>query len=179
MKSNVRKLSFCAMLIALAFAFSKIKIFPMPLGGSVTFFSMFAIALPGYFLGLKYGLMSSIIYSLIKLTFGGYVYNMAQGIFDYILAYGVFGLTGLFCKNDKNSGFIFGYIMAVTLRCIFSCISGYIFFADYTPESWNPIIYTICYNASYIYAEAIITLIVFHIPYINKNFYKLKLFVNI
>ncbi|MCQ2609897.1 MAG: energy-coupled thiamine transporter ThiT, partial [Lachnospiraceae bacterium] len=66
MKNNVKNLSVCAMLIALSLVCSKIKIFSLPLGGSITLFSMLIISIPGYLYGVKYGFVSSFIYSLFK-----------------------------------------------------------------------------------------------------------------
>lgn len=174
MKGNIKKMSFSAMIIALAFALSKIKIIPMPLGGSVTLFSMLAISLPGYFFGLRYGIMSAFIFSLFKLLFGGYVYTPIQVILDYVLSYSIFGITGFFSKNENKWSLIFAYSIAVIFRFIFSTVSGYVFFAEYAPEAWNPLFYTIVYNASYIFAEAIITIALYSIPHISKGLSRLK-----
>lgn len=174
MKKDAKKLAFSAMTISLAFALSKIKIIPMPLGGSVTLFSMFVIALPGYFFGVKYGLMSAFIFSLFKLLFGGYVYTPVQALLDYILSYSVFGITGFFYKDEKKRTFIFAYSLAVILRFLCNTISGYVFFAEYAPEAWNPLFYTIVYNASYIFLEAIITIVVYAIPQASNGLSKFK-----
>ena len=49
---GTRKLVFSAMAIALATVASMIKLFHLPMGGSITFFSMLLISLVGYWYGL-------------------------------------------------------------------------------------------------------------------------------
>lgn len=174
MSLKAKKIVFSSMLIALAFALSAVKIIRMPMGGAVTLFSMFVISMPGYFFGIKYGFSSAIIFSLLNLFLGGVIYSPVQAFLDYILAYGVFGITGFFSNNNNKSTFILAYTLAVFCRFVCTSISGYIFFADYAPESWNPILYTVLYNGGYIFTEAIITIIIFLNPYISMLFYKLK-----
>lgn len=57
----------CAILIAMAFALSFIKIIDMPYGGSVTAASMVPIIVAGYRHGLKWGLLTGFTYSILQL----------------------------------------------------------------------------------------------------------------
>ena len=60
----------CAILIAMAFALSFIKIIYMPYGGSVTAASMVPIIVAGYRHGLKWGLLTGFTYSILQLLMG-------------------------------------------------------------------------------------------------------------
>lgn len=156
---KIKNLTVCAMIIALALVCSKIKIMSLPLGGSITLFSMLIISLPGYLFGLKYGFTSAFIYSLLKLLLGGYIFSPMQAIIDYIFSYTVFSISGLCHQNHKKHIVIIYFLIACTLRFIFACISGMVFFLDYAPNTMHPLIYNIIYNGSYIYLEAIASII--------------------
>ena len=155
-----------AVLIALGFLFSQIKIFHMPFGGSITLFSMLVICLPGYWFGYKIGVISGIILGLLKFIFDPVFLHPAQFFLDNILAYACFGLSGIF-KSQKNS-LIKGYIFTVLLRFICAFISGVIFFGSYAPSNSSVIIYSLIYNISYIGTEMIVTLILICIPSFRK-----------
>lgn len=172
MNSRIRKFALSAVFIAVAYVFSLIKIFHMPLGGSITLFSMLFVALPAYYFGPTIGFTASFAYSLLQLTDNPYIIHPVQLLFDYILPFTIFGIVGFF-KNKKN-GLQIGFIIACILRWVFCSISGYVFFKEYAPEGWNPIMYTIVYNGGYIFGECIITLIVILIPYVKRVIEKFK-----
>ena len=67
---SVNKLTLSAIFVALATVLSLIKVIKMPLGGSVTLFSMLPIVLISCALGVKWGMAVSFVYSLIQLAFG-------------------------------------------------------------------------------------------------------------
>ena len=166
MKLTIKQLSFCAMCLALATVLSEIKIFDMPTGGSITLLSMFVIALPGILFGLVPGIVTAVAYGILQLIIDPYVLYPMQLVVDYILAFGALGLSGLF--YGKKGAVIKGYIAAVIGRYIFSVISGWIFFGAYAWEGWNPLPYSLAYNAAYIFAEAALTVIILAIPPVNK-----------
>ena len=165
MKLTIKQLAFCAMCLALATVLSEIKIFDMPTGGSITLLSMFVIALPGILFGLVPGIVA-VAYGILQLIIDPYVLYPMQLVVDYILAFGALGLSGLF--YGKKGAVIKGYIAAVIGRYIFSVISGWIFFGAYAWEGWNPLPYSLAYNAAYIFAEAALTVIILAIPPVNK-----------
>ena len=155
---NIKKISGSAILIAIAFILSFVKIMRLPFGGSITLLSMLFISLPSYLYGVKYGFAASITYSLLQLISDNYIVHPMQVVLDYIIAFSVFGIVGFF--RNKKFGLEIGFIIACVIRFISSSISGYIFFKEYAPESWNPIIYTVVYNGSYIFIECIFTVLV-------------------
>ncbi len=173
MKIHVKQIAFAAMAIALAVVTSMIKIFSLPMGGSVTLLSMLFIVLIGYWFGLKIGLVAAVAYGVLQLIINPYMLSIPQVILDYILAFGALGLSGIF-SNSKN-GLIKGYIVAVLGRLFFAFLSGVVFFAVYTPDFFNSsILYSLAYNGSYIGAEAVITIIIIMLPPVNKALGYLK-----
>lgn len=161
-KLTIKQLAFCAMAIALGTVLSNIKIFHFPYGGSVTLLSMLVICLPGYFFGLGAGLMTGLAYGVLQLLIDPYVLFPLQLVVDYLLAFGALGLSGLF-SNAKN-GLAKGYIAAVLGRYVFAVISGWIFFGVYAWEGWAPLPYSLAYNATYIFAEAAVSIVVILLP---------------
>ena len=165
-KLTVKQLVFCAMAIALGTVLSNIKLFSFPTGGSITLLSMLVICLPGYFFGLGAGLLTGVAYGVLQLIIDPYVLYPMQLVVDYFLAFGALGLSGLFV-NAKN-GLIKGYLTGVLGRFVFAVISGWIFFGVYAWEGWNPLAYSLVYNAIYIFAEAAVTDIILLLPPVKK-----------
>ena len=172
-KMSTKQLVFSAMAIALATVTSMIKLFEMPMCGSVTLFSMLFIVLIGYWYGLGGGLTVAIAYGVLQLLLDPYILSFPQMLVDYILAFGALGLAGIF-HNSKH-GLIKGYIVAVLGRYFFSFLSGWIFFGMYAPDNFpNAVVYSLAYNGSYLGAEALITLIVIAIPPVAKALQTVK-----
>lgn len=171
-KLSVRQLVFCAAAIALGTVLSNIKLLHFPTGGSITLLSMLVICLPGCWFGLGAGLMSGVAYGILQLLIDPYVLFPAQLIVDYLLAFGALGLSGLFA-NAKN-GVIKGYLAAVAGRYLFAVLSGWLFFGAYAWEGWNPLAYSLVYNAIYIFTEAAITIILLLLPPVKKTLRQLK-----
>ena len=135
--------------------------------GSITLLSMLMIALPGYWFGLGAGIMTGVAYGVLQLLIDPYVLYPMQLVVDYLLAFGALGLSGLF-MNAKN-GLIKGYLAGVVGRYVFAVISGWIFFGAYAWEGWNPLPYSLVYNAIYIFAEAAVTVVILCIPPVNGS----------
>lgn len=163
----------CGMSLALGTVLSTYcKLWEMPMGGSITLFSMLAICLPGYFYGLGVGLLTGVAHGVLQVIIDPYVLYPSQLIVDYLLAFGALGLSGLFVKS-KNA-LIKGYIAGIIGRFVFSVISGVIFFGSYAWEGWNPFVYSVAYNANYIFVEGIITVAILCIPAVKAGFERIK-----
>ena len=109
-KKPVYKLTLSAIFVALSTVLSLIKVYEMPLGGSVTLLSMLPVVMISIMLGLKWGIGSAFVYSLIQLIFGialegmlgwGLTPVMLIGaiLLDYIVAFTVLGIAGAFVKK--------------------------------------------------------------------------------
>lgn len=172
-KLTSKQLVFCAMAMALGTVTSLIKIWPMPMGGSVTLLSMLFISLVGYWYGLRTSLMTAIAYGLLQLIIDPYVISLPQLFFDYIFAFGALGLSGLF-TNSKN-GLYKGYLSSVLGRFVFSFISGLAFFAGSAAGyGMSAPIYSLCYNGAYIFGEAILTFVLLVLPPVRNALLKIK-----
>ena len=165
-KMSAKQLAFCAVALALAMVTSMIKIFRFPFGGLVTLFSRLFICLIGYFYGPGTGILTAVAYGFLQFILGPYIYTPIQVVVDYPLAFGALGLAGFFWKS-KN-GLLKGYIIGVVGRWVFSVISGWVFFGEYAWDGWAALPYSLCYNGAYIFAEAIITIILISIPPVKK-----------
>ncbi|MBP3543186.1 MAG: energy-coupled thiamine transporter ThiT [Lachnospiraceae bacterium] len=162
-KFSTKQLVFSAVAMALAIVTSMIKVFELPMGGSVTLFSMLFIVLIGYWYGPKAGLMTGFAYGLLQFVLDPVFYSVPQMIVDYPLAFGALGLSGFF--SNKKYGLQIGYVVGIFGRFVFAFLSGLLFFAAYAEGSgMSAPIYSICYNGSYIATEGIITLVILCIP---------------
>lgn len=159
---TTRQLMFSAMAMALATVTSMIKLFEAPMGGSVTLCSMLFIVLIGYWYGPKAGILTGVAYGILQLIIDPYILTLPQMLVDYPLAFGALGLSGFFA--DSRYGLQKGYLLGIFGRWVFAFLSGYIFFACYAWEGWNPVAYSAAYNASYIGIEGIITLVLVSLP---------------
>ena len=66
-KKNALVMCECAIMIALAAVLSFVKILELPYGGSVTAFSIVPIVIISYRHGVKWGLLSGFVFSIIQL----------------------------------------------------------------------------------------------------------------
>ena len=173
MSTNLRKFVISALCVALAFVLSFVKVFRMPLGGSVTLMSMFVISMPAYLFGARYGFMSSFVYAILQLVQGGTMLHPLQIFLDYIFAFTCFGIVAFF--RDIKHGSYVGFLIACIIRWLSSSLSGYIFFREYAPATWNPILYTLAYNGGYIFAEYLITIVIVTIPQVKNLLHKYKI----
>lgn len=180
-KNQVYRMTLAAMLVALAAGLSLIKIYKLPLGGSVTLLSMLPIILLSCMLGVKWGVGSAFVYSIIQLGFGivldgvlGWGLTPASLIgtilLDYILPFTALGLAGIAAKKGTVAVCI---STAAVLSARFLChlLSGAIIF-DIWCEWENVWFYSLCYNGSYMLPELIITVIavgiLFNLPQFKK-----------
>ena len=90
-KMDAKQIAFCAMAMALAVVTSMFKIIDMPMGGSVTLFSMLFIVLIGYWYGISAGMTASIAYGVLQLIVNPYIISLPQMFLDYIFAFGALG----------------------------------------------------------------------------------------
>ena len=122
-KFSAKQLAFTALALALGTVTSFIKVIHMPMGGSVTFFSMLFIALVGYWYGLGPGLMTGFAFGILQMAIDPYIISVPQMLIDYVFAFTALGLSGCFV-NAKKFGLIKGYALSVLGRYVFAVISG-------------------------------------------------------
>ena len=199
MQNKTKRLTESAMLISVAIVLeliSKMFIPEMPFGGQVTLVSMLPIVLISYRHGVKWGLVSGLGYAMIEMALGaktvaaafqpGYfgdgtmiVNALVMCLLDYVAAFTVLGLGGLFRDNMEKPGaaLCLGSIVALSARYLCHIASGYILFAGwaewfFTQEGfpgWGAelvaalspemlgFVYSLVYNGMYMVPEIILT----------------------
>ena len=157
---GTRKLVFSAMAIALATAASMIKLFHLPMGGSITFFSMLLVSVVGYWYGPGTGMFAGLAYGLLQLIIDPYIISLPQMLVDYVFAFTALGLSG-FLRNAKH-GLIKGYLLGVI-------------FGSYSSEyGMSALAYSLAYNGIYIFTECGLTVGVLLIPAVNRAMQQVK-----
>lgn len=169
---TTKQLVYSAAAIALAVVCSMIKLFEMPMGGSVTLLSMLFIVLIAYWYGPYVGLMTAVAYGLVQFVTEPVFYTIPQMLLDYPIGFGALGLAGFFHK--KKWGLQIGYVVGVFGRFLFSTLSGIVFFAAYAPEGMSPVVYSVAYQASYLLPEMAVTLCIICIPAVSSALARVK-----
>jgi thiamine transporter len=145
-------------MIALAQILSYVKIFEMPLGGSVTAGSMVPILVFAVRWGAKKGLLVGMVYGILQFLLGPkWSFHPLSIFLDYVAAFALLGLVGLFKRDTK--GITIGTFMGIFGRFASHVISGVVVFASSAPEGSHPLLYSIAYNGAYLLPEFIISLI--------------------
>ena len=163
-RENIRALVETAMMIAVAYVLSLIVLFRLPQGGSVTPLAMLPILIIGLRHGLRWGLSGGLVFACLEMmtafwpppypTVPAYI---AVVMLDYIVAFTVLGLSGLF--KGKRYGLLIAAPICIFLRFLCHFISGIVVwhvFAGDIPV-W---IYSLTYNGSYMGVELIMVMVV-------------------
>ena len=202
MQTKTKRLTESAMLIAVAIVLelvSKMFIPEMPFGGQVTLVSMLPVVLISYRHGVRWGLVAGLGYAMIEMLLGartvaaafqpGYfgdgtmILNaLIMCVLDYLAAFTVLGLGGMFRSRIQNPGAALccGSVVALTARYACHVLSGYILFSGWAKwfftqdgfpawgaslvEALSPgmlgFVYSLVYNGMYMLPELILTAVV-------------------
>ena len=140
-----------ALAMVLAIVCALIPFLNLPFGGGFTVASMLPIVIISYMYGVKWGLFSAAIYSVIQVVmdlylgkgstlialfmpnsddFMGIGAAIAILVIDYLVAYTLLGFGGAFRKVVKNKplALALGVVLALSLRYLAHIASGYIFY---------------------------------------------------
>lgn len=168
--SKTRILVECAVMLALATALSMIKLVDLPYGGSVTIACMLPVVIISYRCGIRYGLLTGLAMGIIQQLLGlntlSYVSTwqsvLAVILLDYIIAFTVIGLGGIFRKIMKNqaAAILFGSLLIGILRYICHVISGCTVWAGLSIPTGAAFTYSLIYNATYMIPETLVVMIV-------------------
>ena len=199
MTNKTKRLTESAMLLAVAIVLelvAKLLIPEMPFGGQLTLASMLPVVLISYRHGVKWGFVASFTYALLEMALGAKTVSAAflPGYFgdgatianallmcllDYVAAYTVLGLGGIFRNRIQNRGkaLVCGSLVALSARYLCHILSGYILFSGYAewyftqegfpawgamlvermPAALLGIVYSVVYNGMYMIPEMILT----------------------
>ncbi len=185
MKQNAKKriysLTLSALFVALATALSFIKIYELPLGGSVTLFSMLPIIVLCFMVDKKWSIGAAFCYALLQLLFGITLDGMLGWgltplalvgaiLLDYLIPFTVLGLAFIFGKKNIFT-ISLGTVFVLVLRFLCHLLSGVIIF-DIWCEWDNVFLYSFIYNGSFMLPELLLTtigaVIIFSLEQIKK-----------
>jgi len=165
-KSHLRLRSLCegALLVALAQVLGYLKLYELPNGGSITL-GMFPIFFYCVRWGFGPGMLASFAYALLQLFLdGAYAWGWESMLGDYIFAFAVLGVAGLFYK--KKYGFFLGATAGCAARFLVHYVVGATVWASYMPETFfgmtmtSPWFYSLLYNGSYMVIDWVLVLAV-------------------
>ena len=199
MSTKTRRLTESAMLLAVAIVLelvSKMFIPELPFGGQVTLVSMLPVVLISYRHGVKWGLVAGVGYALLEMALGaktvaaafqpGYfgdgtmiVNALIMCLLDYLVAFTVLGLGGLFRDRIRSAGagLAVGAVVALGARYVAHIASGYILYSGWAEwfftqegfpawgaslvEALSPemlgLVYSVVYNGMYMVPELLLT----------------------
>ena len=125
-KTDLLILTECSIMVALSAVLSVIPLFEMPYGGSITLASFLPIVIIAYRHGIKYGILSAGVSSIVQMLFGLKNFSyfttwqslVALALLDYVVAFTVFGLAGIFRKKIKqqSAAMVTGAALASVVR---------------------------------------------------------------
>ena len=171
-----KSISYAAVCIALSFALSYIAPIHMPQGGSVTIASLVPLMIYSYMFGTKKGVFAGAVYGLLQIIQDPWIIHPAQMFLDYPIAFSAIGLSGMFAHVkalDKipQLQIALGAIIASVLRFAAHLFSGVFAFSYMAPDvdAW---VYSLGYNATYVFPDIAIAIAVCIIVFSSKTFMK-------
>lgn len=171
-KNNLIALCEAAIMIALATVLGLLQFPPFRIdlwgnGGSIDFVMLPLIVL-GWRRGIKWAVPAGLVYGFIKCLIGGGIgWGILSVLLDYVIAYGMVGLAGIF--KDKKWGLVLGTLVATLGRFAVHFIAGVtiwklavgdsveLFGMSFGGES--AYLYSLVYNGSYMLGEMIFCLV--------------------
>ena len=170
---TTKQLVFSAAAMALGIVTSMIKFADLPMGGSITLFSMLFITLIGHWYGAKIGITTAAAYGLLQFVIQPVFYTLPQVIIDYPLAFGALGISGFF--RSRKNGLVIGYLAGVLGRYFFAFLSGMAFFGAYAADyNMSVPVYSLSYNAMYLLPEAALTVAVLSVTPVKNALARVK-----
>lgn len=188
MKNKTQRLTLSGIMIALGTVLSLIKVFELPYGGSITLFSMIPVLFLGFMFGAKWGVLCGAVYGALQGLLGATMTAAFAGqkiggvllvlLIDYLIAFSVLGLSGLFKNKIKNptSAFVLGCVAAMLMRFLAHFASGIIIWGSYAEGALQSVnnslstaildnfsgyalaaVYSLVYNASYMVPEILLS----------------------
>lgn len=161
---NLRMLTEGAVFTAMAVILSLIPLYKLPQGGSLDL-AMLPIFIYCARWGFAPGMLVSFVYALLQMFIeGGIAIGWQSIVGDFILAYAVLGVAGLFHK--QKYGLFAGIVVGSTARFLVHYVVGATIWAEYMPESFfdmtmtTPWLYSALYNGAYMLPDMVLCLII-------------------
>lgn len=159
---SIRALTEGAIMIAVAEILSFLPLYKLPWGGSIDF-AMLPILLFCTRWGFAPGMLVSCAHAILQTMFeGGIAIGWESIIGDFLLAYAVLGVAGLF-----KGKFCLGAIVACAARFLVHYVVGATIWAEYMPGEFfgmtmtTPWFYSALYNGAYMLPDLLLILAVY------------------
>ena len=173
---RIRALCEGAVLVALAFVLSFVKLWQLPNGGSLTP-AMFPILLYAQRWGVGRGMGAGFVFGLLQLLFdGAYALGWQSMLLDYLLAFPPLGLAGLF--RGRAWGIFPGTVLGSLGRYLVHHISGVTIYRIIEPTAVpglgtydNPHLYSLIYNGSYMIPNMLLAIAIAALLYVPMKRY--------
>lgn len=166
---TIRMLCEGALLVAVAQVLGFIKLWEMPWGGSICL-SMMPIFLFACRWGVGSGLLAGFVLGVLQFMFdGGFALGWQSILGDYLAAFTVLGLAGLFAR--KPWGVFAGTVVGSAARFLVHYVVGATIWAEYMPEEFfgmtmtTPWFYSLLYNGFYMLIDMVLCLVIFAVAY--------------
>ncbi|MBQ7089011.1 MAG: energy-coupled thiamine transporter ThiT [Clostridia bacterium] len=166
-QKNLLRLVESGLMLAIATVLSMVKVLDLPYGGSVTAFSALPILLVAYRHGVWQGLLTAFAHALIQLILGANTLSYATSasaavaivVLDYLLAFTVLGLGGIFRRRCDSQGvtLVLGAVLTGALRYALHTIAGCTVWAGLSIPTEAALVYSLAYNATYMLPETLVT----------------------
>ncbi|MDE5593414.1 MAG: energy-coupled thiamine transporter ThiT [Clostridiales bacterium] len=181
---DTRTVTYAAVCVALSFALSYVRLFKMPMGGSITFASMLPLMLFAFMFGSRKGVAVGVIYGLLQAIQDPWIIHPAQFALDYLVAFGAIGLTGCMrelnvFKGNMRAQFAVGAIVACAVRFLAHYFAGVFAFGaaglnyvKYGSAFASAYFYSFVYQCLYLIPELAIVIVAAMLVLTSSSFRK-------
>lgn len=169
MQKKTIRLTESAIMLAFAVVLSLLRLLELPYGGSITLCSSLPLLLIAYRYGTGWGIFTAAVFGLLQMLIGmnNVLYFttplsvIAVIVLDYVLAFGILGLGGIFrhhCRRQVTA-LELGALLCSVLRYFCHVISGCTVWAGLSIPTGDALLYSLAYNATYMIPETIVLLL--------------------
>lgn len=181
---DTRTITYAAVCVALSFALSYVRLFKMPMGGSITFASMLPLMLFAFMFGSRKGVAVGVIYGLLQAIQDPWIIHPAQFALDYLVAFGGIGLTGCMrevgaLKGNMRAQFAVGAVIACFVRFLAHYFAGVFAFGaagldyvKYGSAFASAYFYSFVYQCLYLIPELAIVIVAAMLVLTSTSFRK-------
>lgn len=164
-----------ALMVVVAQILGYIKLWEMPWGGSICL-SMLPIFLFAVRWGVGDGLLAGFVLGILQFMFdGGFALGWQSIIGDYLVAFTVLGLAGLF--RGRKGGIFWGTVVGSAARFLVHYVVGATIWGEYMPSEFfgmtmtTPWFYSLLYNGFYMVIDMALCLAIFAALYVPLKKY--------
>lgn len=164
MSTKTKQITEGAILIALAQVLSFLPLYKFPWGGSIDL-AMLPILLFAFRWGFGPAMLMSTAHGILQMLFeGGIAIGWESIIGDFLIAYAVLGVAGLF-----RGKFYLGAAVACAARFLVHYVVGATIWAAYMPDSFfgitmtTPWLYSALYNGAYMLPDLLMVIAAYYL----------------